>query len=154
MLLVGDAAYYSRFGFSAEKTGGLSLSRKIDPARLLALELKPDALAATGRIIAAGRRAPITLPTLATVLPMAWPGIAVAAMFSFIASMGENQGTLLVGLPKYRTMPVEMYGVILDYPATAGAVFSLILILPNLLLLLMMRRFVGPETISKGFKMN
>jgi len=87
-------------------------------------------------------------------LPMAWPGIAVAAMFTFIASLGENQGTLLVGLPKYRTMPVEMYGVILDYPATAGAVFALILIIPNLILLLLMRKYVGPETISKGFKMN
>ena len=61
--------------------------------------------------------------------------------------------TLLVGLPKYRTMPVEMYGVILDYPATAGAVFALILLIPNILLLTLMRRYVGPETLSKGFKM-
>lgn len=87
-------------------------------------------------------------------LPMAWPGIAVAAMFAFIASLGENQGTLLVGLPRYRTMPVEMYGVILDYPATAGAVFSIILIIPNLILLLVMSKYVGPETLSKGYKMN
>jgi putative spermidine/putrescine transport system permease protein len=87
-------------------------------------------------------------------LPMAWPGIAVAAMFAFIGSLGESQGTLLVGLPKYRTMPVEMYGVILDYPASAGAVFSLILIIPNLLLLLLMRRYVGAETLSKGYKMS
>ncbi|ADK82622.1 ABC transporter permease [Sediminispirochaeta smaragdinae] len=86
-------------------------------------------------------------------LPMAWPGIAVAAMFTFIASLGENQGTLLVGLPRYRTMPVEMYGVILDYPATAGAVFALILIIPNLILLLLLRKYVGADTISKGFKM-
>jgi putative spermidine/putrescine transport system permease protein len=86
-------------------------------------------------------------------LPMAWPGIAVAAMFAFIGSLGENQGTLLVGLPKYRTMPVEMYGVILDYPATAGAVFALILLIPNVLLLMLMRKYVGPETLSKGFKM-
>ena len=85
--------------------------------------------------------------------PGAWPGIAVAAMFAFIGSLGENQGTLLVGLPKYRTMPVEMYGVILDYPATAGAVFALILLIPNILLLTLMRRYVGPETLSKGFKM-
>lgn len=86
-------------------------------------------------------------------LPMAWPGIAVAAMFAFIGSLGENEGTLLVGLPTYRTMPIEMYGVILDYPATAGAVFALILIIPNLLLLLLMRKYVGPETLSKGYKM-
>ena len=90
---------------------------------------------------------------LSVTLPMAWPGIAVAAMFAFIGSLGENQGTLLVGLPKYRTMPVEMYGVILDYPATAGAVFALILLIPNVLLLMLMRKYVGPETLSKGFKM-
>jgi len=65
VLLVGDAAYYSRFGFSADKTGGLSLSRRVDPARLLALELEPDALAdAGGRIMAAGPRIPITLLAL------------------------------------------------------------------------------------------
>jgi putative spermidine/putrescine transport system permease protein len=86
-------------------------------------------------------------------LPMAWPGIAVAAMFAFIHSLGENQGTLLIGLPNYRTMPVEMYGVILDFPATAGAVFSIVLIIPNLLLLILMRKYVGPETLSKGYKM-
>lgn len=86
-------------------------------------------------------------------LPMAWPGIAVAAMFAFIGSLGESEGTLLVGLPNYRTMTVEMYGVILDYPATAGAVFALILMIPNILLLLLMRRYLGAETISKGFKM-
>ena len=91
---------------------------------------------------------------LSVTLPMAWPGIAVAAMFAFIGSLGESQGTLLVGLPKFRTMPVEMYGVILDYPASAGAVFALILIIPNLLLLLMMRKYVGAETLSKGYKMN
>jgi predicted N-acetyltransferase YhbS len=65
VLLVGDASYYSRFGFSADKTGALHLSRKVDPARLLALELKPDALTtAGGRITAAGRRVPIALPAL------------------------------------------------------------------------------------------
>lgn len=86
-------------------------------------------------------------------LPMAWPGIAVACMFAFIESLGESVGTLMVGLPHYRTMMVEMYGVILDYPATAGAVFSILLIMPNLLLIIVMRKYIGAETMSKGYKM-
>ena len=86
-------------------------------------------------------------------LPIAWPGIAVAALYSFIGSLGENIGTLMVGLPNYRTMMTEMYGVILDFPATAGAVFALIIVLPNLLLLLLMRKYIGADTMSKGFKM-
>lgn len=89
----------------------------------------------------------------AVTLPMAWPGIAVAAMYAFIGSLGESVGTLMVGLPQYRTMMTEMYGVILDFPATAGAVFALIIILPNLLLLLIMRKYIGAETLAKGFKM-
>jgi putative spermidine/putrescine transport system permease protein len=50
-------------------------------------------------------------------------------------------------------MTVEMYGVILDYPSTAGAVFSLILIAPNLALLLLMRRYLGADTLARGYKM-
>lgn len=86
-------------------------------------------------------------------LPIAWPGIAVAAMYAFIGSLGESVGTLMVGLPNYRTMMTEMYGVILDFPATAGAVFALIIIIPNLALLLIMRKYIGGGTLAKGFKM-
>lgn len=86
-------------------------------------------------------------------LPIAWPGIAVAAMHAFIGSLGESVGTLLVGLPQWRTMMTEMYGVILDYPATAGAVFALIIVMPNMLLLFIMRKYLSADTLSKGFKM-
>lgn len=86
-------------------------------------------------------------------LPIAWPGIAVAAMYAFIGSLGESVGTLMVGLPKYRTMMTEMYGVILDFPATAGAVFALIIIIPNIVLLFLMRNYIGGDTLAKGFKM-
>ena len=44
ILLVGDAGYYSRFGFSAEKTGGLAMPGPFEPHRFLALELVPGAL--------------------------------------------------------------------------------------------------------------
>jgi predicted N-acetyltransferase YhbS len=59
ILLVGDAAYYERFGFSAEKTGSLWMPGRYDQSRLLALELIPGALdGARGLIGATGRRAP------------------------------------------------------------------------------------------------
>jgi len=44
VVLVGDAPYYSRFGFSAEKTGALRLPGPFEWHRLLALELAPGAL--------------------------------------------------------------------------------------------------------------
>ena len=44
VLLVGDACYYGRFGFSVEKTGGLWMPGRYDRDRLLAHELRPGAL--------------------------------------------------------------------------------------------------------------
>jgi predicted N-acetyltransferase YhbS len=59
ILLVGDAAYYGRFGFCAETTGALRMPGPYEPHRLLALELVPGALAgARGLIGATGRPAP------------------------------------------------------------------------------------------------
>ena len=87
-------------------------------------------------------------------LPIAWPGIAVAAIQAFIASLGESVGTLMIGLPHYRTMMTEMYGIILDTTSVApGAVFSVIIVLPNMLLLFIMRRYLSADTLAKGFKM-
>ena len=44
VLLVGDAAYYGRFGFSAERTGTLWLPGLADNSRLLGRELIAGAL--------------------------------------------------------------------------------------------------------------
>jgi predicted N-acetyltransferase YhbS len=44
VLLVGDASYYARFGFSADKTGALRLPGPYERDRFLALELTPGAL--------------------------------------------------------------------------------------------------------------
>ncbi|HZP75126.1 MAG TPA: N-acetyltransferase [Pseudolabrys sp.] len=57
VLLVGDAAYYGRFGFSAEKTSLLRMPGPYDQHRLLALELIPGALdGAAGFIRATGEK--------------------------------------------------------------------------------------------------
>jgi predicted N-acetyltransferase YhbS len=59
ILLVGDAAYYGRFGFTAAATSELSMPGRYDRDRLLALELRLDALAgARGLIAATGAFAP------------------------------------------------------------------------------------------------
>ena len=59
VILLGDAAYYARFGFSALKTGELSLPGPFERDRLLGLELREGALdGAWGMIAAAGGRAP------------------------------------------------------------------------------------------------
>jgi predicted N-acetyltransferase YhbS len=58
VILVGDASYYSRFGFAGEKAAGLMLPGPFERHRLLALELNPGALdGASGLIRATGRLA-------------------------------------------------------------------------------------------------
>ena len=64
IVLVGDAPYYSRFGFSAEKTAGLRMPGPFERHRLLALELVPGALdGARGLLRPAGE--PVSQPNLA-----------------------------------------------------------------------------------------
>jgi predicted N-acetyltransferase YhbS len=67
VILVGDAPYYSRFGFSAEKTGALWMPGAYDQNRLLALELKADSLdGAQGLVSASGKPEP--KPSLAKLI--------------------------------------------------------------------------------------
>jgi predicted N-acetyltransferase YhbS len=55
VILLGDAPYYARFGFSALKTGELSLPGPFEPGRLLGLELRDGALdGACGMIVPTG----------------------------------------------------------------------------------------------------
>ena len=56
IVLIGDASYYARFGFSSAKTLGLRMPGPFDPERLLGLELSPGALdGARGLLRADGR---------------------------------------------------------------------------------------------------
>lgn len=56
VLLVGDEAYYRRFGFSANLTAGLSLPGPVERDRFLGLERGTGALAgAHGPVTASGR---------------------------------------------------------------------------------------------------
>jgi len=63
VLLVGDTAYYGRFGFSAAKTGGLWLRGLADKSRLLGLELQAGSLD--------GARGSIRVPDKRTRKPLA-----------------------------------------------------------------------------------
>ena len=56
MILLGDAPYYARFGFSAAKTGELSLPGPFERDRLLGLELRDGALDGAWGMIVADRR--------------------------------------------------------------------------------------------------
>jgi putative spermidine/putrescine transport system permease protein len=86
-------------------------------------------------------------------LPVALPGILVALILSFLASLDEAQGTFLVGAPNFITMPTLMYTLVNGYPIQAAAVFSILLAIPSVALLLLVRRYVTGGTLAAGFKL-
>lgn len=66
VILLGDAPYYARFGFSGLKTSELLLPGPFERGRLLGLELREGALdGAWGMIAAAGASVPSSRPKLA-----------------------------------------------------------------------------------------
>jgi predicted N-acetyltransferase YhbS len=70
IVLVGDPAYYDRFGFSGDKTGALWMPGPFERHRLLGRELKAGALdGARGMIAATGRLVP--MPDLAALVARA-----------------------------------------------------------------------------------
>ncbi|WP_173932392.1 N-acetyltransferase [Chelativorans sp. Marseille-P2723] len=67
ILLVGDASYYARFGFSAVKTNRLAMPGPYEMERFLALELEAGALdGAHGVLQPAGRKLAIRQALLST----------------------------------------------------------------------------------------
>lgn len=63
VLLVGDAAYYARFGFSSGAVSGLSLPGPFERERFLGVELVPGALQGVlGLVSAAGSQAAHIVP--------------------------------------------------------------------------------------------
>jgi predicted N-acetyltransferase YhbS len=77
VMLLGDAPYYARFGFSALKTGELSLPGPFERDRLLGLELRQGALdGACGMILPTEKAAPQSNPRIAARLRKSAPHAA------------------------------------------------------------------------------
>lgn len=62
VILVGDAPYYGRFGFSTAFTEAMTLPGPVDRARFLGLELEAGALAGVGGRVAADPAARMPQP--------------------------------------------------------------------------------------------
>jgi predicted N-acetyltransferase YhbS len=77
VILLGDAPYYGRFGFSALKTGELSLPGPFERDRLLGLELSEGALdGAWGMVVPTGASTPKTRTSRARKARLAVPHAA------------------------------------------------------------------------------
>lgn len=85
-------------------------------------------------------------------IPLVLPALSAALLLTFVSTFYEAQGALIIGIPTVRTMPVLMYSIINNQVIVQyGAVISLILWLPSLLLLIFAQKYVRGNAISAGF---
>jgi putative spermidine/putrescine transport system permease protein len=85
-------------------------------------------------------------------LPIAMPSVIVACILTFLSSLDEAQATLLIGSPNIVTMPVQMYTLVGNYPEPVGAIFSVLLTLPSVVLLWAARKFLLGGYLAAGFR--
>ena len=85
-------------------------------------------------------------------LPQVMPAISAALLLTFVGTFYETQGAILIGLPGIRTMPVLMLSLINNQLVVQyGAILSVTLWVPSLLLLLFARRVLSGKTLAAGF---
>jgi multiple sugar transport system permease protein len=83
------------------------------------------------------------------VLPLAIPGLAAAAVFTFVLSWNEvlGAGVLTIG---HRTLPAQVLAALADSPQSYRLAGGLALVLPALLFILLMRRYLLSMWGSRG----
>jgi putative spermidine/putrescine transport system permease protein len=82
-------------------------------------------------------------------LPLAAPGLIAASIFVFLESLDEFTGTYFVGVPEITTLPLMMYNASLNGNYQIAAITALILLVPSILFMLMIERFLSTETLAK-----
>ena len=81
-------------------------------------------------------------------LPLAAPGILVSSLLVFLYSLDEFTGTLIIGSPFVKTLPVQMYLASMGYEMQIASVTSLIITVPGIILLLFFERFMKAEYMA------
>lgn len=85
-------------------------------------------------------------------LPLVLPALSAAVLLVLINTFYEAQGALIIGLPTVRTLPVLMYSLInSELVVQYGAILSLILWLPSLLVLAFAQRLLRGGYLTAGF---
>ena len=83
------------------------------------------------------------------VLPQAAPGITASCIFVFHESLDEFTGTFFVGAPDIRTLPLLLYTASMEGNYQIASITALILLIPSILFMLVINKFMKPEMLAK-----
>lgn len=82
-------------------------------------------------------------------LPLAAPGIMASAVFVFLESLDEFTGTYFVGVPDVTTLPLLMFTASIAGNYQIAAITALILLVPSIVFMLLVERFLKADVLSK-----
>jgi len=82
-------------------------------------------------------------------LPLAAPGIMASAIFVFLESLDEFTGTFFVGVPDVITLPLLMFTASIAGNYQIAAITALVLLVPSVLFMLFIERFLKADVLSK-----
>jgi putative spermidine/putrescine transport system permease protein len=86
---------------------------------------------------------------LTVTLPLAIPGIIASAIFVFLESLDEFTGTFFVGVPSVSTLPLLLYSASMGGNYQIASITALILLVPSILFMLFVERFLKADVLSK-----
>jgi len=152
VIAVGCATIFMRIGLH-DSFLGILLAHVANglPFTIWTLEaafesLDPD-LEAAARTLGAS---PITTFFRIT-LPLAAPGIIAGSIFMFLYSLDEFTITFLISGVRYKTLPLRLYSVLEYGYIEPAAATSIILLIPSIIYLILVIRFMKPEVMQAGF---
>jgi putative spermidine/putrescine transport system permease protein len=83
------------------------------------------------------------------VVPQAAPGLVASCIFVFLESLDEFTGTFFVGAPNISTLPLLLYTASMEGNYQIASITALILLMPSILFMVIIHKFMRPEMLSK-----
>ncbi|MFZ7124598.1 MAG: ABC transporter permease [Desulfobacterales bacterium] len=81
-------------------------------------------------------------------LPMIWPGVVVAGLFSFLLSWAQYLSTLIIGGGRLLTLPILLFSLMGSGDRPVAAAVSLVFVAPAFLVLLLSARYLGRHGLA------
>lgn len=89
-----------------------------------------------------------TRVVMRVMLPLTFPGLVVAALFSFLLSWSQYLSTLIIGGGKITTLPILLFALMGSGDRPVAAAVSLVFVLPAFAALLLSARYLGGRNMA------
>ena len=82
-------------------------------------------------------------------LPLIWPGLVVAGLFTFLLSWTQYLSTLIIGGGRIITLPILLFSLMNSGDRPVAAAVSLVFVAPALLALVLSARYLGARSAAR-----